>query len=488
MPRSHHRSSPALPCHARATAPWVQRGLALVLVVIGCTQKPDENPDAATPPSPAMVRFELPAGIAVTLDDRALGKTPLDPITTTPGPHRVELSSPCHSPAVLDLTATAGETKLVDVAAAPAFGGATYTPKPRRLDGMPLDARVRLGDHDLGTIPHGRAVPIVACPTRVTLAYDGLGAFHEDLELTAGEALVRDVVLAPGTDMVRIEGGDFVLGMTEAEHAELLAKRTTMGVEMPEFGAWSLPRTPVKLATFDIDVHEVTAEQFIACREAATQTMCGEYDECDATPGCPIPVGFSSTPENRDDRPYCVTEADPKRVGHLILRNGPQSRAINCVDAWQATAYCRWVGKRLPTEAEWEFAARSRRTDYDMPWGVATEPDLVQECARTGCVSVPSAPERVCSHPAANTEQGLCDMMGNVEEFVTYEHFPGRPRIDFKWSTKGAARSLGVFYTGGWQSFSYIARAWESRDDGSFSRSAAARGFRCVRDVEAPKP
>ena len=97
---------------------------------------------------------------------------------------------------------------------------------------------------------------------------------------------------------------------------------------------------------------------------------------------------------------------------------------VNCVDWYQASAYCAWIGGRLPTEAEWEYAARSGGKDIDFPWG-----DAPLTCERAVHDEKPgfncgkwkrddAGTSPVCSRPAGNSEQGVCDLAGNVIEWT----------------------------------------------------------------------
>jgi serine/threonine protein kinase/formylglycine-generating enzyme required for sulfatase activity len=110
---------------------------------------------------------------------------------------------------------------------------------------------------------------------------------------------------------------------------------------------------------------------------------------------------------------------------------------VNCVDWNQANAYCAWAGKRLPSEEEWEWAARSADAGRSYPWGDGPpSADRVNACG-TECVKwarenlaedwSPTYPADdgwpttapVGSFPRGATEQGLEDMAGNVWEWTS---------------------------------------------------------------------
>jgi formylglycine-generating enzyme required for sulfatase activity len=140
--------------------------------------------------------------------------------------------------------------------------------------------------------------------------------------------------------------------------------------------------------------------------------------------------------------------------------SGGEDHPITGVDWHQMMAFAAWVGARLPTEAEWEFAATNRgQSTY--PWG-----DDAPDCSRAqydNCSGETTVP--VCSKTAGLTEQGLCDMAGNVWEWVQDEYhsnYDGAPHDGSGWcngvcpenasdSNYNASDSADrVFRGGGW--------------------------------------
>ena len=100
--------------------------------------------------------------------------------------------------------------------------------------------------------------------------------------------------------------------------------------------------------------------------------------------------------------------------------SGYEDHPVNCLDWQQAVEFCTWAGGRLPSEAEWEYAARSGgpSSSYKYPWGndAATCTYAVLDDGGNGCGT--GRTWSVCSKPGGNTVQGLCDMAGNVWEWV----------------------------------------------------------------------
>lgn len=89
-----------------------------------------------------------------------------------------------------------------------------------------------------------------------------------------------------------------------------------------------------------------------------------------------------------------------------------ERRPINCVSGLEAETFCRWAGKRLPTEQEWEYAARGEDGRV-YPWG--NDAPGEQLCWKT--TSKDGVPCVVGSFPA--NPSGLFDMAGNMEEWTS---------------------------------------------------------------------
>lgn len=227
--------------------------------------------------------------------------------------------------------------------------------------------------------------------------------------------------------------------------------RFRMGSTYSNFGPGYLDHTPVHdvtLSPFWIDAFEVTVGQYRACVESGT---------CRA---------LSTDPERG-----CTYTDDPGE-GERV--------AVGCVHIDDAVTYCDWDGgRRLPTEAEWERAARGTES-RSYPWGDSFDCTRAAAGAGTACVNRAIAgPVEVGSFPAGDTPEGIHDMAGNVAEWVSdiAAAYSSVAVVDPVGATSGASRILrgGQWSSTGPQTQAFARATSPGISEGPF-------GFRCARD------
>ncbi len=176
-------------------------------------------------------------------------------------------------------------------------------------------------------------------------------------------AMPKEIVGKDGAPMVLIPAGEFVMGSPDGEGLDN---------EQPEHKVW--------VDTFYLDKYEVTNARYEKFMEETGRARPKFWEQLDLTVHSELPV-----------------------IG---------------VSWHDAKAYCEWAEKRLPTEAEWEYAARGTdRRRY--PWGNA-EPNgqLANYAKRWSYKFYDDRLEPVNSHEAGKSPFGIYNMAGNVFEWV----------------------------------------------------------------------
>lgn len=262
--------------------------------------------------------------------------------------------------------------------------------------------------------------------------------FNTFLLMASAQSLQAVIAPPKGKDrapMVEIPTGSFPMGVPPGDR---------------DGGRDEYPRHEVVLDTFLIDQFEVTN---------------GRYLEFIKSTGHRVPQNPTNPTRNLWQ-------------GGTITESLAERPVIN-VDWFDADAYCKWAGKRLPSEAEWEKAAKGT-SDRRFPWG-NVEPTAKHLNYNQRWIGEKTLMP-VGSYEAGKSPYGVYDIVGNVWEWVNdwydaryYEKSPSKNPPGPQEGTKKVIRGAG------WQNETPTVRIFTRVDSDPTMRNEST-GFRCAAD------
>lgn len=261
--------------------------------------------------------------------------------------------------------------------------------------------------------------------------------------------------------MVYVPAGEFAMGSSETEIREALAD---CGDCPRDWFDAEKPQHTVNLPAYWVDKHEVTNRQFARFIEA------GGYDKREYWTG----PGWDW--KTREDRRQPRYWAEPSW-------NQPDLPVVGVV--WfEAVAYCKWAGGRLPSEAQWEKAAgwdpeAQRKVKY--PWGDDWNANKANTAELGKRHTTPVG--QFCDEGAS--PYGACDMAGNAWEWCSTLHQPF-PYVADDGREDLEAKGTRTLRGGSWINARHEARTSYRLPPfpGDFILFDPTNGFRCASDSQ----
>ena len=173
----------------------------------------------------------------------------------------------------------------------------------------------------------------------------------------------------------------------------------------------------------------------------------------------------------------------PTHFRNRTYPDGKVDHPVVFVSWYDAHAYCQWAGKRLPTDIEWEKAARGTDDDRDYPWGDTFDVTKVNSPVRWKSLNIEGDTMPVGSLEGGKSPFGLYDMSGNVWEWTDswYTQYPGN-----KWPSENYGEMYKVLKGGSWWDCSYyqcgVSAPVFNRSYFKQSVKNSSFGFRCAKD------
>ncbi len=351
--------------------------------------------------------------------------------------------------------------------------GAIVLLNGNRIGTTPTTETVEGGNHKITFQLDGFRAPVLPLeiknsgpvdPVKATLEKIPPGILHIDAAVSLvpvfldgkkrGPLPLSGQALQAGKYRVRVLGIERVITVRPGKEESIYFSGEDLGLVHVAEGSFTygsqdplpgqLSERKVKLPGYTVDRFEVTNAQYALFLSEIQKT--GDHSRCHADEG-----------KGKDHTP---------RFWEVERFNGKDHPVVG-VDYWDAYAYARWCGKRLPTEQEWEKAARGTSA-YVYPWGDQWEPARLNWADFSLKEDPHEFTSPVGSFPKGASPYGCMDMAGNVAEWCSDNY---EPTSFDKVVRGGSFRDLEWTIT-----FSRWRQAMNSRSE--------TLGFRCVLDLK----
>lgn len=266
------------------------------------------------------------------------------------------------------------------------------------------------------------------------------------------DSLPSSIIGRDGVDMILVPAGFFIMGSTSSDVDAAVSMCSQSGNNCPRsYFTNEMPQREVYLSDYYIDATEITNEQYSACVDAGACTRPSD----------------SGAPDSR------------YMVDNYYVRSQFGDYPVVRVRWQDAKDYCAWVGEQLPTEAQWEKAARGIDGRV-FPWGNSFDRSNANTEDNGGDSLKP-----VGSYANGRSPYGVYDMAGNVWEYVadyySDTYYQNATNQDPTGPNSG---SDPVLRGGSYSDFKEYARVTNRGTPHAGSSRSGFRGFRCAFSVD----